>query len=62
MQLGFWRELSAHPAYDSFWQGQAVDKILAKDPPKVPMLIVSGLFDQEDSYGGPALYAALARQ
>jgi uncharacterized protein len=58
--LGFWRELSAHPAYDSFWQGQAVDKILAKDPPKVPMLIVSGLFDQEDIYGGPALYAALA--
>jgi uncharacterized protein len=58
--MGFWREISAHPAYDSYWQGQAVDKILAKDPPAVPMLIVSGLFDQEDIYGGPALYSALA--
>jgi putative CocE/NonD family hydrolase len=59
-ELGFWKQLAAHPAYDGFWQGQAVDKLLAKDPPKVPMLIVSGLFDQEDIYGGPALYAALA--
>ena len=58
--MGFWREIATHPAYDSYWQGQAVDKILAKDPPKVPMLIVSGLFDQEDIYGGPALYSALA--
>jgi putative CocE/NonD family hydrolase len=59
-ELGYWRELVAHTAYDGFWQGQAVDKLLAKDPPKVPMLIVSGLFDQEDIYGGPALYEALA--
>ncbi|MBV8805318.1 MAG: CocE/NonD family hydrolase [Sinobacteraceae bacterium] len=58
--LGYWRELSTHTAYDTFWQEQAVDKLLAKDPPKVPMLIVSGLFDQEDIYGGPALYRALA--
>src|SRR5690348_894698 len=24
-QVGFWRELTAHPAYDSFWQSQAMD-------------------------------------
>jgi putative CocE/NonD family hydrolase len=59
-QLGFWRELAEHPAYDAFWQNQAVDRLLAKEPLKVPMLIVSGLFDQEDIYGGPALYKALA--
>jgi putative CocE/NonD family hydrolase len=59
-QLGFWRELSSHPAYDSFWQEQAVDKVLAEQPLIVPMMIVSGLFDQEDIYGGPALYKALA--
>lgn len=58
--LGFWRTLAAHPAYDSFWQEQAVDRIMAKEPLTVPMLIVSGLFDQEDIYGGPALYKALA--
>ncbi|MEP7244869.1 MAG: CocE/NonD family hydrolase [Gammaproteobacteria bacterium] len=59
-QLGFWRELVAHPAYDAYWQNQAVDKLLAKEPLKVPLLIVSGLFDQEDIYGGPALFKALA--
>ena len=59
-ELGYWNALVAHTAYDDFWQQQAVDRILAKDPPKVPMLIVSGLFDQEDIYGGPALYRALA--
>ena len=59
-QLGFWRAISAHPSYDSFWQDQAVDKLLAREPLRVPMLIVSGLFDQEDVYGGPALYKALA--
>ena len=59
-QLGFWRAIAAHPAYDSFWQEQALDKVLAKEPLKVPMLIVDGLFDQEDIYGGPALYKALS--
>ena len=59
-ELGFWRELVAHTAYDSFWQQQALDKVLGKDPPTVPMMIVSGLFDQEDIYGGPALYKALS--
>jgi len=59
-QLGFWKDLLAHTAYDAFWQDQAVDRIMAKAPLQVPMLIVSGLFDQEDIYGGPALYKALA--
>ena len=58
-QLGFWRKLAAHPAYDAFWQQQAVDKVLAREPLTVPMMIVCGLFDQEDIYGGPALYKAL---
>ena len=61
-QLGFWRAISEHPSYDSWWQEQAVDKLLAKQPLKVPMMIVGGLFDQEDIYGSPALYKALASQ
>jgi len=59
-QLGFWRAIAEHTAYDSFWQEQAVDKLLAKEPVQVPMMIICGLFDQEDIYGGPALYKALA--
>ena len=58
--LGFWQKLATHTAYDSFWQQQAVDKLLAKRLLTVPMLIVGGLFDQEDIYGSPALYKALA--
>jgi putative CocE/NonD family hydrolase len=59
-QLGYWQKLLAHTAYDSFWQEQAVDQLLAREPLTVPMLIVSGLFDQEDIYGGPAVFKALA--
>ena len=59
-QLGFWRDVSTHTSYDAWWQNQAVDKLLAREPLTVPMLIVAGLFDQEDIYGGPALYKVLA--
>jgi putative CocE/NonD family hydrolase len=59
-QMGFWRKLAAHPAYDSFWQGQAMDRILAGQPLKVPVLLVHSLWDQEDIYGAIAVYQALA--
>ena len=35
-QMGFWRKILEHPAYDAYWQDQAVDKLLAKEPLKVP--------------------------
>ena len=59
-QAGFWRQLAAHPSYDAWWQEQALDRVLAREALAVPMLIVGGLFDQEDIYGAPALYKALA--
>jgi putative CocE/NonD family hydrolase len=59
-QLGFWNQLSQHPAYDSFWQGQALDKILAKRGITVPTLLVDGLWDQEDIYGAPAVWRAVS--
>jgi hypothetical protein len=58
-QLGFWRKLLAHPAYDAFWRDQAVDRILAARPLTVPVMIVHSLWDQEDIYGAPAVYRAL---
>lgn len=58
-QLGFWNKLRSHPNYDAFWQGQAMDRILAARPITVPTLLVDGLFDQEDIYGAPAVFAAL---
>jgi putative CocE/NonD family hydrolase len=58
-QVGFWNKLIAHPSYDSFWQQQAMDKILAAQPLKVPTMLVHSLWDQEDIYGAPAVYKAL---
>jgi putative CocE/NonD family hydrolase len=58
-QLGFWRKLLEHPGYDAFWQDQAVDKILATQPLKVPVMLVHSLWDQEDIYGDIAVYKAI---
>ena len=58
-QVGFWRKLLEHPSYDSWWQQQAMDKILAAQPLKVPMMLVDSLWDQEDIYGAPAVYKAV---
>ena len=54
------RKMMEHPAYDSYWQEQALDKLLAKRPLSVPTMLVVGQWDQEDSYGAPAVYKALA--
>jgi putative CocE/NonD family hydrolase len=58
-QVGFWRKLLEHPTYDAFWQGQAMDKILAAQPLKVPVMLVHSLWDQEDIYGDIAVYKAI---
>ena len=58
-QLGFWRKILAHPGYDSFWREQAMDKILAAQPLEVPVMLVGGLWDQEDIYGAIAVYKAV---
>src|SRR5437868_5173447 len=58
-QLPFWQRLTQHPAYDEFWQGQAVDKILGEKPLTVPTLLVGSEWDQEDIYGAPAVFNAV---
>jgi len=58
-QLPFWVRLTQHPAYDEYWQGQAVDRILGSKPLAVPTLLVDSLWDQEDIYGAPAVFAAV---
>ena len=58
-QVGFWKKLLDHPSYDSFWREQAVDKLLAKEPLKVPVMLVDSLWDQEDIYGAIAVYKAI---
>jgi uncharacterized protein len=58
-QVGFWRKILEHPAYDAFWRDQAMDKILAAQPLKVPVMLVHSLWDQEDIYGAIAVYQAI---
>jgi len=58
-QLPFVRKLMEHPSYDGWWQGQAVDKLLQARGLAVPTMLVVGQWDQEDSYGAPAVYRAL---
>ncbi len=58
-QVGFWRKLLEHPSYDAFWRDQAVDRVLAAEPLKVPVMLVHSLWDQEDIYGAIAVYKAI---
>jgi uncharacterized protein len=58
-QLPFWRKVSEHPVYDAFWQGQALDRIMATQPLKVPTMWIQGLWDQEDMWGAIHCYLAM---
>src|SRR4051812_21937257 len=53
-QIGFWNKILNHPAYDAFWRDQAMDRVLAAQPLKVPVMLVHSLWDAEDIYGATA--------
>ena len=53
------KRMMAHPAYDAYWQGQALDKLVATHPSHVPTLWEQGLWDQEDMWGANHAFAAL---
>lgn len=57
--LPTWRKIVDNPAYNDFWRLQAVQDMLRNVELRVPTLIVHGLFDQEDNFGGIAAYEAL---
>ncbi|WP_267395957.1 MULTISPECIES: CocE/NonD family hydrolase [unclassified Sphingomonas] len=58
-QLPYWQRMVSHPAYDAFWQGQALDKLIAANPSDVPTIWEQGLWDQEDMYGAIHSWEAL---
>jgi hypothetical protein len=55
----FYEKLAGHAAYDGFWQGQALDKLLAAKGNRVPTMWEQGLWDQEDMWGAVHSYEAL---
>jgi putative CocE/NonD family hydrolase len=58
-QLPFWNRLSSHPAYDAFWQGQALDRDVVARASNVPTMWLQGLWDQEDMYGAVTTWEKL---
>ena len=57
-QLPWVQRTMAHPAYDAYWQGQALDRLLAKRPYSVPTLWEQGLWDSDDIYGANKAWLA----
>jgi len=53
------QKLMQNPAYTPFWSLQAVDHWMADKPLTVPTMLVVGQWDQEDSYGAPAMFKVL---
>ncbi|MXP28646.1 CocE/NonD family hydrolase [Porphyrobacter algicida] len=60
-QLPWYNRVVAHPAYDAFWQLQAVDKMVAAKPSNVPTMWLQGMWDQEDIYGAVHAWEALKK-
>ena len=59
-RLPWAKRMMEHPAYDAFWQGQALDKLMvAAKANAVPTMWEQGLWDQEDMWGANKTYAAL---
>ena len=58
-KLPWLARMMQHPAYDAFWQGQALDKMVAAHPTNIPTLWEQGLWDQEDMWGANHSWLAL---
>lgn len=54
-----WNDFVAHPKYDNYWASKA--PINYADTPTIPILHVSGYWDQENMYGPEALYAKMEK-
>lgn len=58
--IQFWKEMYAHPNYDTWWQARDARRAMYNVKPA--MLVVGGLFDAEDCYGAWNLYKAIEKQ
>jgi putative CocE/NonD family hydrolase len=58
-ELPWTQKVMEHPAYDFFWQDQALDKLVSEHPAAVPTMWLQGLWDQEDMWGAIHCYLAL---
>ncbi|RKX21621.1 MAG: glutaryl-7-ACA acylase [Candidatus Zixiibacteriota bacterium] len=56
-----WKRIVENPSYGPYWRDVAADQWFDKPPRLVPALHVHSLWDQEDIYGSPAVYAAVEK-
>ncbi|MGV3528784.1 MAG: CocE/NonD family hydrolase [Flavisolibacter sp.] len=57
--IKFWNDLMAHPSWDQWWKDRNPMFSVQNIPSSVHTLVVGGLFDAEDLYGGWNLYKAI---
>jgi len=55
-----WENFVAHPNRDAFWEKQALTSYLSE--PKLPIIHVSGWWDQEDMVGPQTIYTVLEKR
>jgi hypothetical protein len=60
--ITFWKDLCAHPNYDSFWPARDPRNYVQIIPKNSATLVVGGLFDAEDCYGAINLYKAIEQK
>ena len=58
--IKFWKDMYAHPNYDTWWQARNARTAMYDIKPAT--LVVGGLFDAEDCYGAWNLYKAIEKQ
>ena len=56
-----WKRIVENPSYGPYWRDVAADQWFDKPPRLVPALHVHSIWDQEDIYGSPAVYAAIEK-
>lgn len=59
-KLPSWNNFMEHPDYDSFWQFKSPLRYV--DYPRIPMLHVGGVWDQEDMMGPQIMYAKMEKR
>lgn len=57
--IAFWKDMFDHPDYDEFWQKRNIRNFMNHIPDSIPTLVVGGLFDAEDLFGGWATYKSI---
>ncbi len=58
--IAFWKDMMAHPNYDSWWKARNTRNFVNNVKPA--MLTVGGTFDAEDCYGAWNLYKAIEQK